>query len=94
MAISGRWRPTGVHFGICCFLYLNDIPKFCKISEVFLFADDTNITGLYVLQSLTLCTTITGVYVDAKLSFNSHINFIRPKLMIEYYGSIIRPIFQ
>ena len=27
-------------------IYTNDLPKICKLSKVFLFADDTKITGL------------------------------------------------
>ena len=141
-------------------IYINDLPTVCKFSEVFSFADDTNVTGLncsvesfnqdleainkwLFLNKLSLNMDKTvqvsvslnsasnqqlfinsiplkiegsrkylGVYVDAKLSFNSHNNFIRSKLrkqcgivlkmrhyvpktvMIDYYGSNIKPILQ
>ena len=108
-------------------IYINDLPKVCKFSEVFLFADDTNITRLncsvqsfnqdleainklfsnklFLNMDKTVQVSVSlkrasnqqlfnnsiplkiegsckylGVYVDAKLSFNSHINFKRSKL--------------
>ena len=42
------WCPTDPFWGLCCFLYINDLPKVCKFSKVF-FADDTNVTGLNCL---------------------------------------------